>query len=126
MWRRSSCVISRCSRTHRTRRLSRRSPRGAAMVWTPMDPARLRKLLTGVRRGRVSTREALEAIAHLPFESIGSATVDHHRGIRQALPEVIYCEGKSRAQCVAIARAIYARNGRLLATRATEEQARAL
>ncbi len=91
-----------------------------------MDPARLRKLLTGVRRGRVSTREALEAIAHLPFESIGSATVDHHRGIRQALPEVIYCEGKSRAQCVAIARAIYARNGRLLATRATEEQARAL
>jgi len=91
-----------------------------------MDPARLRKLLTGVRRGRVRTREALEAIAHLPFESIGSATVDHHRGIRQALPEVIYCEGKSRAQCVAIARAIYARNGRLLATRATEEQARAL
>jgi len=91
-----------------------------------MDPARLRKLLTGVRRGRVSTREALEAIAHLPFESIGSATVDHHRGIRQALPEVIYCEGKSRAQCVAIARAIYARSGRLLATRATEEQARAL
>src|SRR3989442_2775301 len=91
-----------------------------------MDPARLRKLLTGVRRGRVSTREALEAIAHLPFESIGSATVDHHRGIRQALPEVIYCEGKSRAQCVAIARAIYARTGRLLATRATEEQARAL
>src|SRR2546425_11513296 len=91
-----------------------------------MDPARLRKLLTGVRRGRVSTREALEAIAHLPFESIGSATVDHHRGIRQALPEVIYCEGKSRAQCVAIARAIYARSSRLLATRATEEQARAL
>jgi len=91
-----------------------------------MDPARLRKLLTGVRRGRVSTREALEAIAHLPFESIGSATVDHHRGIRQALPEVIYCEGKSRAQCVAIARAIHARSGRLLATRATTEQARAL
>jgi NCAIR mutase (PurE)-related protein len=91
-----------------------------------MDPARLRKLLTGVRRGRVSTREALEAIAHLPFESIGSATVDHHRGIRQALPEVIYCQGKSTAQCVAIARAIFAKSGRLLATRATPEQAEAL
>jgi len=91
-----------------------------------MDPARLRRLLTGVRRGRVSTREALEAIAHLPFESIGSATVDHHRGIRQALPEVIYCEGKSRAQCLTIARAIFAKSGRLLATRASGEQARAL
>ena len=91
-----------------------------------MDPARLRKLLTGVRRGSVSTREALEAIAHLPFESIGSATVDHHRGIRQALPEVIYCQGKTRTQCVVIARAIFSKSGRLLATRATPEQARAL
>ncbi len=91
-----------------------------------MDPARLRKLLTGVRRGRVSTREALEAIAHLPFESIGSATVDHHRGLRQALPEVIYCQGKTKAQCVAIARAIFAKSGRLLATRASAEQAQAL
>ncbi len=91
-----------------------------------MDPARLRKLLTGVRRGRVSTREALEAIAHLPFESIGAATVDHHRGVRQTLPEVIYCEGKSKAQVVAIARSIFAKSGRLLATRASAEQAQAL
>jgi pyridinium-3,5-biscarboxylic acid mononucleotide synthase len=96
------------------------------MVWTPMDPARLRKLLTGVRRGRVSTREALEAIAHLPFESIGAAKVDHHRGIRQALPEVILCDGKTTRQCVAIARAIVGKSGRLLATRASVEQALAL
>jgi len=91
-----------------------------------MDPARLRKLLTGVRRGRVTTREALEAIAHLPFESIRAGTVDHHRGIRQALPEVILCQGKSEAQCVSIARAIFAKSGRLLATRASAAQARAL
>jgi NCAIR mutase (PurE)-related protein len=91
-----------------------------------MDPARLRKLLTGVRRGRITTSQALEAIAHLPFESIGAATVDHHRGLRQALPEVILCQGKTKAQCVSIARSIVARSGRLLATRASEEQARAL
>ncbi|HMI30757.1 MAG TPA: nickel pincer cofactor biosynthesis protein LarB [Candidatus Limnocylindrales bacterium] len=91
-----------------------------------MDPARLRKLLTDVRRGRVSTRKALEAIAHLPFESIGPAKVDHHRGIRQALPEVILCQGKTTAQCVAIARAVVAKSGRLLATRASTAQAEAL
>ena len=91
-----------------------------------MDPARLRKLLTDVRRGRVTTRAALEAIAHLPFQSIGPATVDHHRGIRQALPEVILCQGKTKAQCVAIARAIVGKSGRLLATRASAEQALAL
>jgi len=91
-----------------------------------MDPARLRKLLTDVRRGRVTTRAALEAIAHLPFQSIGPATVDHHRGIRQALPEVILCQGKTKAQCVAIARAIVGKSGRFLATRASAEQALAL
>jgi NCAIR mutase (PurE)-related protein len=91
-----------------------------------MDPARLRKLLTDVRRGRVTTRAALEAIAHLPFQSIGPASVDHHRGIRQALPEVILCQGKTKAQCVAIARAIVGKSGRLLATRASAEQALAL
>ena len=63
-----------------------------------MDPARLRKLLLDVRRGRVTTRQALEAIAHLPFESIGAGRVDQHRGIRQAHPEVILCQGKTKAQ----------------------------
>jgi len=91
-----------------------------------VDPARLRKLLSGVRRGRVSTREAIEVLAQLPFQSIGPATVDHHRSIRQHLPEVIFCPGKTQAQCVAIARAIVTRSGRLLATRASEEQATAL
>jgi hypothetical protein len=91
-----------------------------------MDPARLRKLLNGVRRGRVTPRQALEAIAHLPFESIGAGTVDHHRGVRQTLPEVILCQGKTKAQCVAIARAIFSKSGRLLATRASTAQAQAL
>ena len=91
-----------------------------------MDPARLRRLLAGVRRGRITTSQALEAIARLPFESIGAGTVDHHRGIRQSLPEVILCQGKTQAQCVSIARSIVTRSGRLLATRASEEQARAL
>jgi hypothetical protein len=80
-----------------------------------------------VRRGRVSTREALETIAQLPFQSLGEAArVDHHRAIRQHLPEVIFCPGKTVPQCVSIARAIVSRSGRLLATRASEAQARAL
>ena len=91
-----------------------------------MDPARLRKILEDVRRGRVSTREALESLARLPFETVGPALVDHHRSLRQHLPEVILCEGKTVPQCVAIARAIVRRSGRCLATRATRDQAEAL
>ena len=91
-----------------------------------MDPARLRKILEGVRRGKLSTREALESLARLPFEKAGPALVDHHRGLRQHLPEVILCEGKTVPQCVKIARAIVAKSGRCLATRASREQAEAL
>jgi NCAIR mutase (PurE)-related protein len=91
-----------------------------------MDRARLRRLLGDVRRGRLSPSQALEALTTLPFETARDATVDHHRGLRQHLPEVILCEGKTTAQCVAIARAIVARSGRCLATRAKEPHARAL
>jgi len=91
-----------------------------------MDPARLRKILEGVRRGRLSTPKALEALARLPFETVGPATVDHHRTLRQHLPEVILAQGKTVAQCVAIASAIVRRSGRCLATRVTAEQAHAL
>ena len=91
-----------------------------------MDPARLRKILEGVRRGRIGTREALESLAQLPFESVGPAVVDHHRGLRQHLPEVILCEGKTVSQCVKIARTIASKSGRCLATRASAAQAQAL
>jgi hypothetical protein len=91
-----------------------------------MDPARLRRLLQEVRRGRTSVPRALDALAMLPFESTEAATVDHHRAIRQPLPEVILCQGKTVTQAVGIARAIAARSGRVLATRASAEQARAL
>jgi hypothetical protein len=91
-----------------------------------MDPARLRKLLLDVRRRRVTPRAALEALARLPFEVTGSATVDHHRGLRQHLPEVILCQGKTVPQCVEIAEAVVAKSGRCLATRASDAQAHAL
>lgn len=91
-----------------------------------MDPARLRKLFLDVRRGRVTPKAAAEAIASLPFETTRSATVDHHRGLRQHLPEVILCQGKTVPQCIEIARTIVAKSGRCLATRATAAQGEAL
>jgi pyridinium-3,5-biscarboxylic acid mononucleotide synthase len=91
-----------------------------------MDPTRLRKILSGVRQGRTTTREAMEALARLPFESVGPALVDHHRSLRQHLPEVVLAEGKTISQCVTIAQAIVRRSGRCLVTRVSGEQARAL
>jgi NCAIR mutase (PurE)-related protein len=52
--------------------------------------------------------------------------VDHHRAIRQGFPEVIFCEGKTPAQVVAIARGLLKQANRLLATRVEPRVARAL
>jgi len=85
-----------------------------------------RRLLEGVARGEVPVEEALEAWRRLDVEDLGFARVDHHRGIRCGFPEVIFGQGKTPAQVVAIARAILDRDDRLLVTRTAPEAAAAL
>lgn len=70
--------------------------------------------------------QALERLRTLPFEDLGFAAVDHHRSIRQGFPEVIFCEGKTQAQTLAIARGLLKKGGPLLATRVSPPVARAL
>ena len=53
----------------------------------------------------------------MPYEDIGFARVDHHRGLRDAMPEVILGLGKTPEQIVAIATSLLERADRLLVTR---------
>jgi len=91
-----------------------------------MTRERLEKLLRELQSGRLSVAAALDRLRALPYEDLGFASVDHHRSLRQGFPEVIFCEGKTRAQVVAIARGLLAKGGPLLATRASADVARAL
>lgn len=91
-----------------------------------MTRERLEKLLRGLQSRRLSLRTALDRLQTFPYEDLGFASVDHHRSIRQGFPEVIFCEGKTRAQVVAIARGLLAKGGSLLATRVSAEVAKAL
>ncbi len=91
-----------------------------------MTRERIEKLLRDLQAGRVSRSTALDRLRTLPYEDLGFASVDHHRSLRQGFPEVIFCEGKTRAQIVAIARGLLKKGGPLLATRATADAAKAL
>ncbi|MBN2287792.1 MAG: nickel pincer cofactor biosynthesis protein LarB [Candidatus Glassbacteria bacterium] len=91
-----------------------------------MHPDRIREIIERVSSGEVSVDQALEALKSLPFEDMGFAVVDHHRQLRSGFPEVIYCEGKTPEQVVAIARRILEAGSDLLATRAGEQVSRAL
>src|SRR5437763_17141729 len=87
-----------------------------------MDQQQLRKLLEDVRAGDVEPGAALERLRHMPFEDIGFAKVDHHRALRQGMPEVIFGQGKSPEQIVEIFARLLERSPNVLATR-TEPRA---
>jgi NCAIR mutase (PurE)-related protein len=91
-----------------------------------MDENSLRRLLEAVRARECDVDEAVQAMRRLPFEDLGFAKVDHHRGIRCGFPEVIYCEGKQVDQVVAVTERRLAGGGNVLATRASPEVARAV
>jgi len=88
-----------------------------------MNPTRLRDLLRHVESGSVSVDDALEQLKAMPFEDLGFAKVDHHRSLRLGLPEVIYGEGKSTAQIVAIATRMQQQGANVLVTRLDEVKA---
>ncbi|MBK6518869.1 MAG: nickel pincer cofactor biosynthesis protein LarB [Polyangiaceae bacterium] len=82
-----------------------------------------RELLEAVATGAASVEEALEQLRHLPFKDIGVATVDAHRAVRQGVPEVIFGQGKTGAQVLAISRALLESGQNVLVTRLDEPRA---
>jgi pyridinium-3,5-biscarboxylic acid mononucleotide synthase len=86
----------------------------------------IRKLFHAVRQGALSPDEAVERLRHLPFEDLGFAKVDHHRALRNGMPEVIFGKGKSPHQVAEIFARLAQHGGNILATRSTDEQYRAV
>ncbi|MFT5366374.1 MAG: NCAIR mutase (PurE)-related protein [Candidatus Latescibacterota bacterium] len=91
-----------------------------------MTPERIQALLEAVKSGQTDVQEAMQTLAHLPFEDLGFARIDHHRALRQGFPEVIFSEGKTVTQVVEIAKRIVAVGSTLLATRADDATRTAL
>lgn len=81
---------------------------------------KLRQILNDVEAGVVRVAEAAKAIIDLYVEDLGHSRIDHSRGPRTGVPEVVYAESKSVEQLLKIAQAIAARNAPLLITRLDE------
>jgi NCAIR mutase (PurE)-related protein len=87
----------------------------------------LRKLLEDVKAGTLSLAEAEAQLKTSPFDDLGYAVIDHHRGIRNGCPEVIYCAGKTVEQITGIIENMLARpEENILATRIAPEAAQAV
>jgi len=89
-----------------------------------MDREQMLEALKDVQAGRMAPEAALKLLAQAPYEDIGYAKIDHHRGLRNGTGEVIYGAGKTAEQIVAIASRMMAAGGKnILVTRMDGEKA---
>ena len=89
-----------------------------------MDKQKALELLEAVRAGRTTPEDALMALKLAPFEDLGYAKVDHHRGLRQGAAEVIYGAGKTPEQIAGIVESMMRRGeSAILITRMSAEAA---
>lgn len=91
-----------------------------------MQESQIRAILEKIASGSMSSDEGLERLRHLPYEDIGIAQVDHHRGLRQGQPEVVFGQGKTVGQISTIMQAMAERGSNLLVTRLESEKAHEL
>jgi len=90
-----------------------------------VDSETLGRLLDDVAAGRVSPSDASTRLARLPWADLGHTRVDHHRALRQGLPEAVYGPGKTADQIIAIVGELLAHGtGPVLVTRVDDEQSR--
>jgi NCAIR mutase (PurE)-related protein len=81
-----------------------------------------RDILEKLKSGSITIEEAERHLKKQPFEEMGYAKLDSHRAIRSGFPEVIYCSGKLDEYLVNIYKRMYADNGEVFGTRASEHQ----
>ena len=88
-----------------------------------MNPEYLKTVLNSVRQGNLSIDDALLQLRQLPFEDIGCAQVDHHRHLRQGMPEMIFGEGKTLEQVIAIMTVMADKGSNVLVSRLADDKA---
>ena len=92
-----------------------------------MDQKEMLELLNAVQNGGLSPQEALTRLKTAPFDDLGYAVVDNHRGLRQGVPEVIYGQNKTVEQIEGIAAKMLENGAKnILVTRLSPEAAAAL
>ena len=89
-----------------------------------MDPSRLKELLERVRAGEVDVEGAAQELRTLPYVELGYARVDHHRALRQGVPEVILGEGKTAEQIIGISNELIRSGQNVLITRLDVDKAK--
>lgn len=85
-----------------------------------MTAEEITQLLEQVKDGSMAVEGAVDRLRKLPYEDLGYAKIDHHRSLRQGLPEVILARGKRPEQVEGVVRGMLANHHNILITRGDE------
>ena len=89
-------------------------------------PDWLSGILKKVKSGDLSVKQALKELSILPYEDLSFAKVDHHRRLRTGFPEVVFGQGKTVDQILAIVQRLISHSDKVLVTRASLEAFKAV
>lgn len=101
--------------------MARNSAKQPQAGTTPVTEEWLLQTLERVKSGELSPSQAVEELSILPYKELSYAKPDHHRSLRLGFPEVIFGQGKTVEQIVAIAEGLAACSERMLITRVSPE-----
>jgi NCAIR mutase (PurE)-related protein len=65
----------------------------------------------------------MERLRTMPYDDMGFARLDVHRPLRQGLPEVVFCQGKTTDQAASILERLWKHHDKVLGTRMSTDMA---
>ena len=86
-----------------------------------MQKEKIYSIINDIKIGNLSDADAFKLISNISYEDMGFAKVDHHREIRSGVPEVVFCQGKTDEQIVAIIKKLREQSQCIIGTRLKEE-----
>ena len=82
-----------------------------------MDKNKLQTILRDLYNQKLNPNEVLEQLSTLPYENLDFAKIDHHRSLRNDLPEVVYGKGKTEDQLISIIQSLQKAKSDILVTK---------
>lgn len=82
-----------------------------------MNRKKLQKILSNVKKGKLSIDEAMNDLIDFPYSDMGFAVIDTHREIRHGAPEVVMAHGKTIEHLTSILKKMKGLHQNVLITR---------
>lgn len=86
-----------------------------------MNEDKLREIIENIRKGKITSEEAVEFFRDFGYKDLGYAKIDNHRQLRTGYPEIVFGQNKTHEQIGGIVKYMLNHDNNILVTRTTKE-----